>query len=96
MGNRTRPLSRTQKKRRTRRSDVEPKIGHLKSNNRMGRGFLKGLLGDEINAVLATAGSNLQKLQRAIAQPLIFWLVTRLEPTISPHQHRSRLITSTT
>ena len=67
-------LTRTKKKRRKRRSAVEPKIGHLKSDNRMGRCFLKGLAGDAINAILAAAGSNLQKLLRAIAHALIFWL----------------------
>ena len=73
-GSSTRKLTRTQKKRRKRRSAVEPKIGHLKSDNRMGRCFLKGLIGDEINAVLAAAGSNLQKLLRAIACALFFRL----------------------
>ena len=66
-GSSTRNLSRTKKKRRKRRSAVEPKIGHLKSDNRMTRCFLKGLTGDAINAVLAAAGSNLQKLLRAFA-----------------------------
>jgi IS5 family transposase len=77
-GSSTRKLTRTQKRRRKRRSAVEPKIGHLKSDNRMRRCFLKGLSGDAINAVLAAAGSNLQKLLRAIAHGLIFWLWSRL------------------
>jgi len=46
---------------------VEPKIGHLKSDNRLGRCFLKGKTGDAINAVLAAAGSNMQKLLKLIA-----------------------------
>lgn len=50
------------KRRKKRRSAIEPKIGHLKSENRMGRCFLKGIIGDKINAVLAGAGSNLRKL----------------------------------
>ncbi|HCO22323.1 hypothetical protein F1728_19640 [Gimesia benthica] len=61
-------------KRRKRCSAVEPKIGHLKSDNRMGRCFLRGLMGDEFNAVLAAAGSNLKKLLRAITSALILWL----------------------
>ena len=73
-GSSTRNLTRTKKRRRKRRSAVEPKIGHLKSDNRMRRCFLKGLAGDAINAVLAAAGSNLQKLLRALAHALIFWL----------------------
>lgn len=72
-GSSTRNLTRTKKKRRKRRSAVEPKIGHLKTDNRMGRCFLKGLAGDAINAVLAAAGSNLQKLLRAFGHALIFW-----------------------
>jgi hypothetical protein len=62
------------KRRRKRRSAVEPKIGHLKSDHRMQRCFLKGLIGDAINATLAAAGSNLLKLLRALAHALIFWL----------------------
>ena len=46
--------------RRRRRSAVEPKIGHLKSDHRMDRCFLGGLTGDAIKAVLAAAGSNRQ------------------------------------
>jgi IS5 family transposase len=76
-GSSSRRLTRTQKKRRKRRSAVE-KIGHLKTDNRMGRCFLKGLIGDSINAVLAAAGSNLQKLLRAIAHALFFWLWSRV------------------
>ncbi|MCL4161775.1 UNVERIFIED_CONTAM: hypothetical protein GTU68_027810 [Idotea baltica] len=60
-------LTRTQKKRRRRRSAVEQKIGHLKSDNRMGRCFLSGGIGDEINSILAAYGSNLRKLLGAIA-----------------------------
>ena len=82
-GSSTRRLTRTQKKRRRRRSAVEPKIGHLKSDNRMGRCFLKGLAGDSLNAVLAAAGSNLQKLLRAMAPALILWLWRRLEGPFS-------------
>lgn len=73
-GSSTRNLSRTKKQRRKRRSAVEPKIGHLKSDNRMRRCFLKGLVGDAINAVLAAAGSNLQKLLRAFSHALLFLL----------------------
>ena len=83
-GSSTRNLSRTKKKRRKRRSAVEPKIGHLKSDNRMKRCFLKGLIGDAINAVLACAGSNLQKLLRAFARALIFWFTCVFSAAIRP------------
>jgi transposase, IS5 family len=42
-----------------RRSAVEPVIGHLKSEHRMGRNYLWYRQGDAINAVLAAAGYNL-------------------------------------
>lgn len=77
-GSSLRGLSRTQQKRRKRRSAVEPKIGHLKSDHRMRRCFLKGLIGDAINAVLAAAGSNLLKLLRAYAHALILRLWSRI------------------
>ena len=54
--------TRAERKRRRRRSAIEPKIGHLKSDHRMGRCFLARLTGDAINAVLAAAGCNLRKL----------------------------------
>jgi transposase, IS5 family len=61
-GRSSRGLTRTTQRRRKRRSAIEPKIGHLKSDHRMNRCFLRGLRGDAINAVLAAAGSNLRKL----------------------------------
>jgi len=42
-----------------RRAAVEPVIGHLKAEHRLGRNYLKGRDGDRINAVLAAAGYNL-------------------------------------
>ena len=41
-----------------RRSAVEPVIGHLKSEHRMGGNYLRYRQGDAINAVLAAAGYN--------------------------------------
>ena len=73
-GSSARHLTRAMRRRRKRRSAVEPKIGHLKSGHRMQRCFLKGSNGDAINATLAAAASNLLKLLRAFAHALIFWL----------------------
>jgi transposase, IS5 family len=47
-----------------RRAAVEPVIGHLKEDHRMGRNHLKGRDGDRINAVLAAAGYNFSLLRR--------------------------------
>jgi IS5 family transposase len=43
------------------RSAVEPVIGHLKAEHRLKRNFLKGVLGDKINAWLAAAAFNVRK-----------------------------------
>ena len=48
-----------------RRAAVEPSIGHLKSEHRLERNRLKGIAGDAINAILAAAAMNFQKLLRA-------------------------------
>jgi transposase, IS5 family len=50
-----------------RRSAVEPVIGHLKSEHRMGRNYLWHRQGDATNAVLAAAGYNFRHLIRWLA-----------------------------
>jgi len=55
----------------SRRSMIEPVIGHCKSDNRLGRNHLKGTEGDKINALLSGCGFNLRKLLRKI----VFWLL---------------------
>ena len=52
-----------------RRAAVEPSIGHLKCEHRLERNRLKGTAGNEINAILAAAAMNFQKLLRA------FWRI---------------------
>ena len=47
-----------------RRAAIEPVIGHLKEDHRMGRNYLTGRPGDRINAVLAAAGYNFSLLLR--------------------------------
>jgi transposase, IS5 family len=47
-----------------RRAAVEPVIGHMKAEHRMGRNYLKGRDGDRTNAVLAAAGYNFSLLLR--------------------------------
>jgi IS5 family transposase len=60
-GSSNRGVSTTTPKRRRRRSAIEPKISHLKSEYRLGSCYLAGLHGDRINVLLAAAGSNLRK-----------------------------------
>ena len=44
-----------------RRAAIEPVIGHLKSDHRLARNYLKGFVGDEINLLLAAAAFNFKK-----------------------------------
>jgi transposase, IS5 family len=53
-----------------RRAAVEPVIGHVKAEHRMDRNYLKGRVGDRINAVLAAAGYNFGLLLRWLAELL--------------------------
>ncbi len=61
-------LSQQQKAWLQRRSAVEPAIGHLKSDHRMDRCWLKGALGDALHTISCAAGYNLRWLMRAIAR----------------------------
>lgn len=47
-----------------RRASVEPVIGHLKTDNRLGRCYYKGKIGDTINILLAAAAFNFRKWMR--------------------------------
>jgi transposase, IS5 family len=48
-----RRVTKTIRREINRRAAVEPVIGHVKAEHRMGRNYLKGPEGDRINAVLA-------------------------------------------
>ena len=41
---------------------IEPSIGHLKSDHRLSRNYLKGVAGNQANVILAACGYNLAKL----------------------------------
>jgi len=49
-----------------RRSAIEPAIGHMKTDGRLDRNWLKGALGDAIHAVLCGAGHNLRMILRKL------------------------------
>jgi transposase, IS5 family len=53
-------------KRLKRRNAIEPVIGHLKSDSRMARNFLKGVHGDAINALLCACAHNLRKILKKL------------------------------
>lgn len=47
-----------------RRAAIEPVIGHMKNDGRLGRNFLLGKLGDKLNALLSACGHNLRLMLR--------------------------------
>jgi IS5 family transposase len=59
-----RRVTKTIRREMRRRAAVEPVIGHLQGDHRMGRNYLKGYAGDRANAVLAAAGYNFSLLLR--------------------------------
>lgn len=61
-------LSAQQKGWLKRRPAIEPAIGHLKSDHRMDRCWLKGSIGDALHSISCAAGYNLRWLLRAIAR----------------------------
>lgn len=67
-------LTRAFRKMLRRRSVIEPTIGHMKSDHRLERNFLKGKNGDKINALMSAIGYNFAKLLKALACTWIFIL----------------------
>jgi IS5 family transposase len=64
-----------------RRAAIEPIIGHLKAEHRMGRNYLTGQDGDRINAVLAAAGFNFHLLLRWLAALLRAFFLAAIAST---------------
>ena len=60
-----------------RRSAIEPVIGHLKSDHRMDRNYLRHRQGDATNAVLAAVGYNFRRLIRWLSL-LLFQILAQL------------------
>ena len=86
-------LSKQERRWLKRRQAVEPAIGHLKSDHRLDRCWLKGALGDALHAISCAAGYNLRWLLRAIARlgmgpaflrllQMVLWVV---RPMDAPH-----------
>jgi transposase, IS5 family len=77
-----------------RRAAVEPSIGHLKNEHRLERNRLKGTDGNAINAILAAAAMNFQKLLRAFWRIFLFRLTdvwNGLLALQAPQAHNTQL-----
>ena len=57
-----------------RRPSIEPVIGHMKEEYRLGRNYLGGIEGDKMNPILSASAFNLQKLLRSFVVPFLYWL----------------------
>ena len=64
-------ITKTKRRRRSRRAAIEPVIGHLKSDYRMNRNFLKGVIRDEMNVLLSAATMNFKQVMNLWKQRLI-------------------------
>lgn len=53
-----------------RHSAIEPIVGHMKSDGLLGRNYLKGSIGDKINALLCGADHDLRVILRKLQ---LFW-----------------------
>jgi IS5 family transposase len=74
----------TMRKKCRARAAVEPVIGHVKHDCRMARNYLKGTIGNDINANLAAAGFNFKGLLRKIKEEILWPLF--LLKNIIPNQ----------
>lgn len=55
-----------------RRAAIEPVIGHLKRDHRLGRNFYKGLIGDSNNVMLAAMAFNFKRMMRKWESSFLF------------------------
>ena len=65
------------KERLRKRVAIEPTIGHLKQDHRVGRNFLKGIKGDMMNIMLAAAAYNFKRAMRrhsSFILPQLEWI----------------------
>ena len=68
-----------------RRAAIEPVIGHLKSDHRLNRNYLKGNIGSNINLLLACAAFNIKKYLRKV----FFVLIQIFEKCLYFHTFKS-------
>ena len=59
------------------RAGIEPTIGYLKSDYRLGRNFYKGTFGDAINVMLAAAAYNFKR-----AMKVLWYLINKISETL--------------
>ena len=81
------------------RAAIKPIIGHVKHDCRMGRNYIKGQIGDKINALMAAAGFNFRRLLRKMKAEVIFFFfqiqkILNPKPSLAPKLILMTYITS--
>ncbi|MDP6706917.1 MAG: IS5 family transposase [Alphaproteobacteria bacterium] len=67
-----------------RRSAIEAVIGHCKTDGHLDRNFLKGRLGDQINAVTSAVGYNIRLILKWLRH-LLYKIIAALAAATMPH-----------
>ena len=69
-------ITKAQIKKHRKRAAIEPVIGHLKQDYRLCRNYLKGILGDNMNLILAAAAMNFKRRMNLWrTEAIIRWLI---------------------
>jgi IS5 family transposase len=78
------------KKKIKRRQAIEPHIGHMKQKVKLGLCRLKGIVGDQVNALLAASAYNLRQILRhlRIIFAQILWVMLCLILSIQIYKPR--------
>ncbi len=87
LARRKRGITPAKRKRQKRRNAIEPIIGHCKNDRKIGpRNWLKGRIGDKINAISMAIGFNMRKILRKI----FLWLLEILLTLFSPRKYQGQ------
>jgi IS5 family transposase len=62
-----------------RRAAIEPAISHLKSDHRLSRNFYKGIIGDNMNVMLAAAAMNFKRMMNKWKENPLAFIFVRLK-----------------
>ena len=85
-------LTEKARKKFCKRAEIEPVIGHLKSDHRMMRNYFKGTLGDAINTMMAAAAYNMRHwMNKHALSSFVSWLLTlvrRLENVLFENENQ--------
>lgn len=76
-----------------RRSAIEAEIGHMKTDGRLSRCPLKGIIGDAIFAVLCACGHNIRKIL-AHLRAWLAWIIATLWAVQNPPERRHNAVST--